>query len=126
MQTASDFARARNAKTRAWIAEDPGNRGAGLLVEDQKFWSDQGIETADQLDHALAVAAYSDTYKEMRGIRPRWTSERFAALTASEIRDEIAALYAAQEREAKEEARRLAEATDASPLTHNPFKALLG
>lgn len=71
-----EYVREQNAETRAWVAEDPENRGAMCLVEDADHWAHcaNGLEVAMQ----LACASYSDWYKELNGIRPRWA--RFATL----------------------------------------------
>lgn len=49
MKTAVDFAKEFNADLRLWVAEDPANRWAGMLAEDEEHWSSYGIHTADQL-----------------------------------------------------------------------------
>lgn len=73
-KTASQLAKQINDRTRKWLDETGG--WATMLVEDQGFWEKQGIRTADELDRAMAIDAWSDTYKETRGFRPRmrdWT-----------------------------------------------------
>ena len=37
--------KSRNIKTKAWVAEDPKNRWAGLYVEDEAHWVERGITT---------------------------------------------------------------------------------
>ena len=84
MKTATDYAREVNAKTREWLAANPGG-WAGLLVEDAEFWAEQGVHTYDDLDRLMAVEAYSDAYKEEYGMRPRrdWTGVPTASIRAA-------------------------------------------
>lgn len=69
--TATERAAELNEKTRAWIAEDPENRGAFLIVEDEAHWASQGVHTGMDLERFRAASALSDTYKERYNIRPR-------------------------------------------------------
>lgn len=88
--TASNYAALLNAETRAWIAEDPQNRGAGLLVEDKAHWERYAITTGLQLEVYLLRADFSDTYKSVHGVRPRHIN--VLALTLEELRAEMDAL----------------------------------
>jgi len=105
--------------------------GPFALVEDAAHWAEYGITTGDDLDRYLAWCDYVDTFKDVHGIKPRWTSWRDAP--ASEWEARTADLVDAEARAAADEARReavaaakVAEAMNPSPLTHNPFAALLG
>jgi|APSaa5957512622_1039677.scaffolds.fasta_scaffold41953_2 hypothetical protein len=126
--------KAANDETRAWIAEDPDNRSAFLLVEEAKFWADQGIVTVAQFEHSSAVSAHGDTYKELHGIRPRWIN--YGALSTDEIwkmcedlhedarQMEAAERLEDERREAEAAAeQKILDATREEPesLTHNPF-----
>ena len=42
--------KARNIKTKAWVAEDPKNRWAGLYPEDEAHWVERGITTLEALE----------------------------------------------------------------------------
>lgn len=42
------------------------------LVTDQAFWEKQGIFTGEELAFEILSQSYSDAYKELHGIRPRW------------------------------------------------------
>ena len=44
-----------NAKSRAWIAEDPANRWSGILTEDIAYWSQSGINSVADLDAMQAA-----------------------------------------------------------------------
>ena len=35
--------KSRNIKTKAWVAEDPKNRWAGLYPEDEAHWVERGV-----------------------------------------------------------------------------------
>ena len=52
------------------------NRQAGTqfgmeLVTDQDYWESMGITTGEELALEILTQTYSDTYKEIHGIRPR-------------------------------------------------------
>lgn len=50
--------------------------GPGLwgmtLVTDQEFWEERGISTGEELAFSILSQTYSDAYKSLHGIRPRW------------------------------------------------------
>jgi hypothetical protein len=77
-----------NNRTRAWIAEDPANRGAGMLAEDLEHWNRYGVHTVEQFEHYMAAADYSDMYKDKYGYRPNWA--RLSAMSIEELRKWIA------------------------------------
>jgi len=80
-----------NAKTQAWIDEDPENRWDGMLMTDVDRWYDTyGISTADQLDKYLLTEDYSSLYKSVHGIRPRW--KNLHKMTLEELRVEFESL----------------------------------
>ena len=45
--------------------------GAGL-VTDQEFWERMGVRTGEDLAKSVLSQTYSDYYKELHNIRPRW------------------------------------------------------
>jgi hypothetical protein len=45
--------------------------GAGY-VTDQSFWEERGIVTGEDLALSVLSQTYSDMYKDINGIRPRW------------------------------------------------------
>lgn len=55
-----------------------------------------------ELEHCYAVGTFSDMYKDVWGVRPRWS---FNKKTLSQLQEEIADLCASAEREAIEDAR---------------------
>lgn len=61
-----------NDETRAWVAEDPENRWAGLYVEEADFWAERGITTVEEFEFDSMASTIYDLYKDVHGIRPRW------------------------------------------------------
>lgn len=122
---------ALNAESQAWVAEDPENRWSSGVIDDLDFWAKQGITTVEEFRFSSAVSEYSDSYKEMYGIRPRWMD--FTGATAAEVEAEVKKLYAERAEQAAKEAAEQARIDDAcsatreapTGLTHNPFAILL-
>lgn len=106
------------------LANDP---GGFKLVEDAAHWVEYGIETGEQLDHYLAWCDYVNLYKDVHGIKPRWVDP--SGLSTDKIQQMTQGL---EEDIARENARtreveaKVAAILDPTPLTHNPFVALLG
>ena len=61
----------RNAETLAWIAEDPDNRWACLIVDDLAFWAEQGILTVKDFNRHNLECTIWDLYRDVTGSRPR-------------------------------------------------------
>jgi hypothetical protein len=110
MKNTNDLAAAlaaRNAKTLAWVAEDPSNRWAMTLVEDLAHWAEVGVTTANELDHYLLVSEVYEGTREAWGYKPSWSAlmaesteelQRMADSNAHFMRSE-------REREEREEQR---------------------
>lgn len=65
------------------------NRQAGMeLVTDQDHWESMGITTGEELALEILTQTYSDTYKEIHGIRPRRQFD-----SPEEAREALEALY---------------------------------
>jgi hypothetical protein len=60
-----------NAKTLAWVAEDPDNRWAGTYTEDLIYWAGLGIFTVKDFQRHENESLFWDMYKEVTGCRPR-------------------------------------------------------
>jgi hypothetical protein len=77
-----------------YVAQENARRQAAgegfLLVSDPAFYVKGGIRTAGDWELASLKAAYADTYKEVRGFRPRGTLPPNA--TAADIIAAIRAL----------------------------------
>lgn len=63
--TASEEAKKINAQA------GPGMYGM-TLVTDQDFWEKRGVTTGEELAFTVLSQTYSDLYKSLHGIRPRW------------------------------------------------------
>jgi len=122
-QELADYLAARNAQSQAWVAEDPENRWASGVIEDLAFWAERGITTVEQYRFSAAVATYSDVFKSINGFRPRWKD--WSGATADEVEAEIEKMVEAEERREREDREAREAAMDNTPLTHNPFAALL-
>ena len=57
------------------------------ITSDLAHWQEAGIETPEQFDRCMAIEAYSNHYKAVHGIRPRWVN--FDKLTTAQIEDKI-------------------------------------
>lgn len=69
--TLAQYIATRNAETLAWIAEDPDNRWAGLIVDDLAFWAEQGILTVKDFNRHNLECTIWDLYRDVTGFRPR-------------------------------------------------------
>lgn len=76
---------AENAKTLAWVAKDPKNRGAGTLVEDLDHWTQYGIHTVAEFEHYMLATAAYDMHKDAYGFKPDW--REVDALSDRELRE---------------------------------------
>lgn len=84
--TLAQYLRDRNAKTEAWVAEDPDNRWAGMYTEDLSHWAEMGIETVAQLERYEMETTIWDLYKDVTGIRPRHMD--FKSMSDEDLRKE--------------------------------------
>ena len=80
-----------NAKTLAWVAEDPKNRWAGTLTEDLDHWAKMKVFTPYDLDLYLTLASYSDYYKDIHGCRPRMDWDVIDLATAEKMMADLTA-----------------------------------
>lgn len=108
--TLAEFLAAKNAETLAWIAEDPDNRWAGLIVEDLAHWAEQGVLTVRDFQRHDLICTIWDLYRDVTGMRPRHMD--FDSMSFEELEAEVASLWrmaeADAEREAEMEAQELA------------------
>ena len=63
--------KSRNVETRAWVAEDPKNRMAGLYSEDVAHWEDRGITTLEELERDELVTYIYEGHKDAFGVKGR-------------------------------------------------------
>lgn len=94
--------RSLNAKTEAWVAEDPDNRWAGLLVEDLAHWAEMGVHTVAQFERYEMETSIWDLYKEVNGFRPRHID--FKAMSDEELKREYDYLLREMEQQSVREA----------------------
>ena len=86
MQELLNHIKAQNVKTRAWVAEDPKNRMAGLYQEDEAHWVERGITTLAELERDELITYIWDGHKDAYGFRNR--SYDFDSMTLTELKDE--------------------------------------
>lgn len=100
-----------NAKTQAWIDEDPKNRWGGMLSTDLDHWAGYGITTVEQFERYQLETSIWDAYKDAHGVRPRGID--FASMSMDELekfaQDTYAALETEMEREAAQEQKNIQE-----------------
>jgi hypothetical protein len=112
------------AKTRAWVAEDPATRWACWPVADAAVWAKDGITTVAQFRHKALVTEVCEQIKDLHHCRPDF--ERINEMSDAELEAMAQRLGQECERqieeENREEASRVAEevaakAREASFLT---------
>jgi len=59
-----------NAKTEAWVAEDPSNRWGGLMSEDPAHWEARGIITLEQFKRDELLTGIYELSKDAFGYKP--------------------------------------------------------
>jgi len=75
-----------NAKTQAWIDEDPDSRWAGMLVEDLAHWAEQGIHTVEDFERNELETSIYEGYKDAYGVKGRHYD--FDSMSMDELRAE--------------------------------------
>ena len=78
--------KSRNIKTKAWIAEDPKNRWAGLYPEDEAYWVEREITNLDELERDELATYIYDAHKTAFGTKGRHYN--FNAMSLQELKDE--------------------------------------
>lgn len=76
-----------NAKTQAWINEDPKNRCAGMLVDEPEHWARYDIYTVAQFEHYMAALDLYEATKAHHGYKPDWRS--LMAMSTEELIEAI-------------------------------------
>lgn len=84
-----------NAKTEAWIAEDPENRWAGLYILNPQHWIDRGIHNVEEFDRNELETAYYSLYKDVYGCHP----SSYKSMTNEQLEAEIKDLCAENDRQ---------------------------
>ena len=86
MQELIEHVKAENVKTKAWVAEDPKNRWAGLYPEDEASWVERGITTLEDLERDELECYIYDEHKTAFGCKGRHYN--FKAMSLQELKDE--------------------------------------
>lgn len=81
--TLAEHLKQLNAKTQAWVDEDPDNRWAGMYAEELSYWAEMGIETVAQFQRWEMESTIWELYKDVTGVRPRHMD--FKAMSDEEL-----------------------------------------
>ena len=110
MQELMAHIKAENVKTKAWVAEDPKNRWAGLYPEDEATWVERGITNMVDFERDELATYIYDAHKTAFGCKGRHYD--FDSMSLEELKaeadyiskacDEQMALEARMEKEAVE------------------------
>ena len=96
------------AKTAAEEAEKVNRQVPGMMLQtDQAYWEGFGITTGEELALSLLHSSYSDTYKSIHGIRPRWAKFETVEEVQKALNDldrEVEDMIAADELDAQKQA----------------------
>jgi hypothetical protein len=93
-----------NAKSAAWVAEDPKNRCAGMLTEDPIHWNLIGVTTVEQFKHYNLANEVYDLHKLVYGFKPSY--RHLMSLTIKELEEELESLEKSWKIERKDRATR--------------------
>ena len=91
-----------NAKSKAWMAANPGS-WAGMVVEDIKFWNDQGIFTVEDYERDSLETSVYEMHKEAYGVKGRHYN--FKEMSNEDLEKELNHLCEVAKREAEIEKR---------------------
>ena len=78
--------KSRNEKTKAWVAEDPKNRWAGLYPEDEAHWVERGITSLADLERDELATYIYEGHKDAFGTKGRHYD--FKNMTLAELKEE--------------------------------------
>ena len=100
----------RNAKTEAWVAEDPKNRWAGMYPTDEAHWVEREITTLEELERSELEEYIYDAHKTAFGVKGRHYN--FKAMSLQELKDEADYISKACDEQMKLEAEMEAESIE--------------
>ena len=86
MQELMAHIKAENAKTKAWVAEDPANRWSGLYPEDEATWIERGITNLVDFERDELATYIYDAHKDAFGVKGRHYN--FEAMSLEDLRSE--------------------------------------
>ena len=116
--------KARNIKTKAWVAEDPKNRWAGLYPEDEDHWVERGITTLEALERDELECYIYDAHKTAFGVKGRHYD--FKAMSLQELKDEADYISKACDEQLALEAKMEKEATERFEASVAEYQKMAG
>ena len=116
--------KARNIKTKAWVAEDPKNRWAGLYPEDEAHWVERGITTLEALERDELECYIYDAHKTAFGVKGRHYD--FKAMSLQELKDEADYISKACDEQLALEAKMEKEATERFEASVAEYQKMAG
>lgn len=96
---------ALNAKTEAWVAEDPTNRWATTWMTDIDEWAKDGVHTVDDFTKFLLVSDIYETTREIYGYKTSWGA--LMEMSIEDLKAEAAALSTAAQQHYEESQERI-------------------
>ena len=124
MKALLDEIKARNIKTKAWVAEDPKNRWAGLYPEDEAHWVERGITTLEALERDELECYIYDAHKTAFGVKGR--HYRFSEMSLQELKDEADYISKACDEQLALEAKMEKEATERFEASVAEYQKMAG
>jgi hypothetical protein len=124
MQELMAHIKAENIKTKAWVAEDPKNRWAGLYPEDEAHWVERGITTLEALERDELECYIYDAHKTAFGVKGR--HYRFSEMSLQELKDEADYISRACDEQMELEARMEKEATERFEASVAEYQKMAG
>ena len=124
MQELMAHIKAENIKTKAWVAEDPKNRWAGLYPEDEAHWVERGITTLEALERDELECYIYDAHKTAFGVKGR--HYRFSEMSLQELKDEADYISKACDEQMELEARMEKEATERFEASVAEYQKMAG
>jgi len=80
---------ALNAKTIAWVAEDPTNRWSTTWVTDLEHWADSGVHSVEDFEKHQLVSSIFETTREVYGYKPSWSGLMGLSIEQLELENNI-------------------------------------
>jgi len=124
MQELMAHIKAENIKTKAWVAEDPKNRWAGLYPEDEAHWVERGITTLEALERDELECYIYDAHKTAFGVKGRHYD--FKAMSLEELKAEADYISRACDEQLELEARMEKEATERFEASVAEYQQMAG
>ena len=116
--------KAENIKTKAWVAEDPKNRWAGLYPEDEAHWVERGITTLEALERDELECYIYDAHKTAFGVKGR--HYKFSEMSLQELKDEADYISKACDEQLALEAKMEKEATERFEASVAEYQKMAG